>query len=222
MEIEIENSNLEKDLLPYSKIKNKFILERFTELELIKLAESNLCPHIKFIHPLRKEIEYLFYIEELVNWIKREFLVLYNQIPSYSYKFCNYDKEELKINLKDSIPQELYQIKDLYKIPLEIIDGTSGIYFLCEKSKIVYIGRAEDVFFRVNSHIRERNKEFDSAYFVRCPLGHLIKLEQILINFYKPKYNIKQTKGYTEKDIYFAKQFLDINFNFLKSKQISN
>ena len=41
-------------------------------------------------------------------------------------------------------------------------------------------------------------KDFDKAYFIHCPINQLDRLENALIKFYQPKYNVTSKTKVTE------------------------
>lgn len=91
---------------------------------------------------------------------------------------------------RDCIPIELSAIAGML-IPLGVQSCESvalpGVYFLCHKSKVVYVGQSVNVFGRVGAHIGA--KTFDAVWFVRVPPSDLDFVEGELIRALKPKYN---------------------------------
>ena len=65
----------------------------------------------------------------------------------------------------------------------------SGIYFLCQDKKVVYIGQSKDVTTRVNAHTN--SKEFDSVTAMLVPEELLDEVEQYWIKRVKPKLNVR-------------------------------
>jgi hypothetical protein len=90
----------------------------------------------------------------------------------------------------DTIPTELSAIAGML-IPLSIQSaesvGVPGVYFLCHKAKVVYVGQSVNVLQRVGAHIGV--KTFDAVYFIRVPPSDLDFVEGELIRTLKPKYN---------------------------------
>lgn len=62
----------------------------------------------------------------------------------------------------------------------------TGIYFLLDKKKVVYIGQSKSLPQRVASH---KDKKFDSIRMIGCAKSKLSHYEQRLIGFFQPKYN---------------------------------
>jgi len=75
-------------------------------------------------------------------------------------------------------------------LPIGNVFTTSGIYFLCLDGKIKYVGQAENVSVRVYTHYKEGIKNFDSVFFISCPKNQLFELENSLIKYFRPEYNI--------------------------------
>jgi hypothetical protein len=75
----------------------------------------------------------------------------------------------------------------------ELIPSTShGIYFLCDKGEVVYVGQSVYVPDRVADHKRE--KEFDSVFFLPVPRGKLRQTEKEFIEKLQPRLNFAGTK----------------------------
>src|SRR5579863_1939382 len=75
-------------------------------------------------------------------------------------------------------------------IPIKVWPPESGIYFLYRDNEIVYIGKSNDIYFRISTHISEGKKIFDRASFIRHPVNdNLPVLEKYLIETFLPEYN---------------------------------
>lgn len=65
-----------------------------------------------------------------------------------------------------------------------------GVYFLYNKGELVYIGKSNNIFYRIGTHIHENIKEFDEwKYHEIEDETQRTKTEAYLISIYKPKYN---------------------------------
>ena len=64
-----------------------------------------------------------------------------------------------------------------------------SVYLLYSGDEIVYIGQSVKPFVRIDTHLCEGRKEFDSFRVMRCRKERLIHWETKLINALKPKYN---------------------------------
>lgn len=66
----------------------------------------------------------------------------------------------------------------------------NGIYLLCDSEEVVYVGKSTSINGRLNTH-KASDKLFDSAVvFEVNNIADMHILELVLINKYKPKYNI--------------------------------
>ncbi|MGR3177029.1 MAG: GIY-YIG nuclease family protein [Candidatus Anammoxibacter sp.] len=80
---------------------------------------------------------------------------------------------------------------NLLKFPLNQLrnfDGKMGIYFLYNKSTLIYIGKSIDIRNRIPQHKRTLPK-FDSFSFYECEKKELNKTERLLIKELNPKNN---------------------------------
>ena len=63
-----------------------------------------------------------------------------------------------------------------------------GVYFLCDKNEIVYVGQSSiSVLSRIYSHLAEKRKIFDSAFYIRVKEEELMEVESAFIRYFKPK-----------------------------------
>ena len=72
----------------------------------------------------------------------------------------------------------------------------SGVYFLIDKGKIVYVGKSDCIVTRIGAHIRDEKKIFDDfkffsskTFFWMDSPKHLEYAEAKCIRKFKPKYN---------------------------------
>ena len=96
----------------------------------------------------------------------------------------------------ENIFKEVFELKRLTN--KNECTGKSGIYFLFEDDIIVYIGITKNFHNRIyegrTSHIE--SKQFDSYSILPIKKENYIleKLEDILINFFNPEYNVSKRK----------------------------
>lgn len=88
-----------------------------------------------------------------------------------------------------NIPVELQNVSNINKLPIDLLNTPSGIYFLCLNNSIQYIGQAKNIAYRVIGHFAENKKEFDSVYYIECPIQSLDSIERLLISYFKPPLN---------------------------------
>jgi hypothetical protein len=68
-------------------------------------------------------------------------------------------------------------------------DNLSGIYFLIKDNKVVYVGKTENGFSRIITHIKKGEKIFDSYAMFNMDTELLDEVEIDNILYYKPIYN---------------------------------
>tara|TARA_R100000900_G_scaffold45137_1_gene36336 strand:- start:1059 stop:1565 length:507 start_codon:yes stop_codon:yes gene_type:complete len=64
-----------------------------------------------------------------------------------------------------------------------------SVYLLYSGDEIVYVGQSIKPYMRIDTHLRQGEKEFDSFRVMRCRKERLFHWETKLINALKPKYN---------------------------------
>lgn len=64
-----------------------------------------------------------------------------------------------------------------------------AVYFLIDAGKIVYVGQSKTLKWRIETHLTEGKKVFDSVSFVRCTIDRLFEIETFYIRRIVPKYN---------------------------------
>jgi hypothetical protein len=77
------------------------------------------------------------------------------------------------------------------------VPRASGIYFLCKRGQINYVGQSKAVYGRIAAHAKAGRIPFDEAYFQSLPHDQLDKAEVEAIARLKPPYNI--SAGATNK-----------------------
>lgn len=76
-----------------------------------------------------------------------------------------------------------------------------GIYALFDSDELVYIGKSNCIVYRIATHLKSGTKRFDGceAFPVSVDETKLTSLETHLIEEYKPKYNVQNSKGSAKK-----------------------
>ena len=69
------------------------------------------------------------------------------------------------------------------------IETTCGIYFLWQRSEIVYVGQSKHVTQRIYQHIQDGIKRFDGFSFIRVKASKLSTFERYYIEKLLPRYN---------------------------------
>lgn len=164
------------------RLKGALSVERLQEL-----CDSQLIPHHIF------EGRILFKISETKDWIDDHLIA---PVPARPFPI----NVSLTPIVVDETPKDIpYELKGImpYLLPLQIRSlehaEFSGVYFLCNGNKIVYVGQSKRVCNRVGAHMG--NKVFDYAFCLRVPETDLNYVESELIKALKPKYNISGKTG---------------------------
>ncbi len=155
---------------------------------IMQLAKDGILPHYIITNPITKEESYWFVPSELKEWLESNLVKYQKGHFSPQFHFNYFDKDLMPA--KSLIPQELSRISDLFELPLEILRTPPGIYFLCKDGKIVYIGQTANVARRITDHLSQIDKEFDTVFYISCPLIKLRELESALLRYYKPPLNL--------------------------------
>ena len=162
---------------------------------IMELAQSGICPHYIIVNPLTKEEYYYFIPSDLNFWLEQNYI--------------RYSEGNLKLNTfvniididtmpKSKMPTELLKITELKEFFLTAHHVLPSIYFLCKNGEIQYIGKAVSLANRINNHLSENVKEWDSIFYINCPLAKLSEMESSLIKFYQPPINKTSKKGLSE------------------------
>ena len=89
--------------------------------------------------------------------------------------------------IEGGVPIEISAIPTLCE--LQLSGESPGVYFLCDKGAVVYVGQSICVIGRVGTHVHQGIKKFDKAYFLPCPKEELDSIEIHFIRELNPKYN---------------------------------
>lgn len=93
------------------------------------------------------------------------------------------------------IKEALAQVPTIGELrKLTITPRICGIYFLVRHGETVYVGQSKDIVARVNQHIDEHSKDFDSVLYVQCPVDLLDYYEKRLIATIRPRYNFAHAR----------------------------
>jgi hypothetical protein len=62
-----------------------------------------------------------------------------------------------------------------------------GIYILCLDGEVVYVGQTTNIFVRLGGNEYHRNRAWNKAYFIKCSITELDRMEALMILKFKPK-----------------------------------
>lgn len=146
-----------------------------SEERLLDLANSKIAPHYRLDGggPL-------FKVSELKKWAGENIL-------------HKYEGKELPINLRLVVPfpeakdppEELSKMDGLK----EVLDfeRPSGVYFLINDGRVVYVGQTREIMLRLYTH--RKQKDFDKVYMIEVPNQELDTVERKLIKVLDPPLN---------------------------------
>lgn len=200
---EISKTTVDKIAMRLMKLNDKGVYQRPTLEEVAKYL-NNLAREGKINKwVLKGEYEevYLFYENDIINSLEVEERKA-NQITEIVKIQC-YDQ---KVKPIDTVPIEISNIKNLFKLPETLFCSGTCIYFLCRNNKVVYVGQAENVHQRLIEHLKD--KKFDSVFYIRIPGHQMTKYETALISYLKPEYNKTSTVSSAKRES-LAKSILE-------------
>jgi hypothetical protein len=200
--------NILNRLKPYTDLKGSLI-EFVGRENILNLAKEGICPHYILTIPSTNEQKILFIRDEVDEWLQYHYLKKVSPDNLKEVRFNIFDLNKFSLDGQEEIPPLLYNIEELYKLPLENIYTSSGVYFLCKGTKIVYIGQSKNISNRIITHLFEEKKEFIQVFFIRIPVSQLDDVEKSLIRYLKPIYNMNCLKDIGNFPIEKAKEILN-------------
>ena len=114
-----------------------------------------------------------------------------------------------------------YLYIDLEKLSFNQISIKKGIYFLYKNSQLVYIGKTKNLYQRLNDHLKNDNKIFDTYKFIEITNNetNIVEIETFFIQKFQPLYNkLKKKKTKRNSKLEYKKyknSQKNININIL-------
>ena len=163
---------------------HKYIAEDFKEyIEPERLKDLAIKG---FVPCLIHESGYpVFKKQEVVDWIEKNIYV-YSKGKQMKPVVKIYPHEDRPCI--DDIPEEISGISELKECSFQIIP--SCVYFLCDGTKILYIGQSKNLYPRLSQHI-EDGKRFNRVLYFYVQPNELDSVEIKLIKALKPPLNIQ-------------------------------
>jgi len=173
-EFESVASRLEADALSLEERLLRISDTRGLLTKIVQSVETAYKKHISAVKRLNRETEMLrAYKDRMLKAISGDAISL---IPEAEVTVREGMKEIRKAVLEAAG-------KNFCRIRLR------GIYFLVLKNQIVYIGQSVDIAGRINQHISEGAKEFDSVSYIPIENEALDSVERSLISLFQPAFN---------------------------------
>jgi hypothetical protein len=112
--------------------------------------------------------------------------VLYQNIKAMESKLANLETIGAMQNLSDKITGKSLLRHDQIIESAKPWQQSSGVYFLIDKDKIVYVGQSVNIYARIPTH---HDKKFDKYAYIPCKPRLLNVLESLYIHLLQPKLN---------------------------------
>ena len=178
---EAENEDAERklfgDLITIDELIIK-LKKFFTKKDILYFAKNRYMPH----HELGgSAIGYRY--KEVVRWIV-ENATRYSDRGTNVHPAIIRFKSRVRKEAKHLIPDSLKDIVNL--TPMEI-GYPSGVYFLCQDEKVVYVGQSANPSARIPHHYKD--KKFNRVYLIPVPEKRLLEVEHRYIREFLPLYN---------------------------------
>lgn len=143
---------------------------------ILELADSGYMPHYRIDSGAP-----LFKVTEVKAWISE------NAIVKVSGRSIS---EAMRIvvaapEVIDTPPIAIANISSLQQIPKW--GYQPGIYFLCLKGEVVYVGQSITPAGRISAHRTDKEKNFDTVYLLPVPQSELNDVEAAFIHHLLPK-----------------------------------
>jgi hypothetical protein len=150
----------------------------FTKKDILFFARERYMPY----HTLGgKHVGYRY--KEVVKWIV-ENATRYSHAGTNVHPAIIRFRSRVKKEAKHLIPDTLKDIVNL--TPMEI-GYPSGVYFLCQDEKVVYVGQSANPSARIPHHYKD--KKFNRVYLIPVPEQRLLQVEHRYIKQFQPLYN---------------------------------
>jgi hypothetical protein len=111
---------------------------------------------------------------------------LYQKIKAMESKLANLEALGAMQNLSDKITGKALLRHDQIVESSRPWQQSSGVYFLIDEDKIVYVGQSVNIYARIPNH---HDKKFDRYSYVPCKPHLLNILESLYIHCLQPKLN---------------------------------
>jgi len=153
-----------------------------TTEKLLEFVEARQCPYWQVL-----DGPPLFAKTEVKNWALRN-LYCYREGRDVEQHLIVVNPILAKVQ-EDKVPAELSCLNNLCKAPDMLSTRVSGVYFLCDAQKVLYVGQSVDVQSRIFQHRGEGKVPFESAYFLPLVKSSLNAIESAFIKTLIPPYN---------------------------------
>ena len=138
---------------------------------------------------IEEEIQYsIAESKAKLSRIKQELEYLTQKRDSIKHTHC-IDEVSRELTGGDMlIEQEIIAYKTAY-------NAACGVYFLIENDRVVYVGQSINVYTRIYTHMKDRQRQFDSYTYIPCEADELDVLESLYIHSLAPLLQGRSTHG---------------------------
>ena len=143
-----------------------------------ELSANGFMPHYR----IRGIEEPLFELNETKEWIAANLIehTSGEKLPAPKIVVV---RDGIDSSLVGLAPTSISSIPGLMQFNPELF---SGVYFLCLKNEVVYVGQSVAIPSRVKQH---GDKEYDRIFFLRVPINQLTEVETRFITALNPIFN---------------------------------
>ena len=165
-----------------------------TAERLLDLAEAGYLPHWRIDGGPP-----MFSASEVKEWVVDNLVVRHEGAALPTKFFLIADRPPADGRMLPPVLRDVAGIRDIS----DVVSLRSGIYFLCHRSRVVYVGQATVAARRINEHTT--TKDFDQVFFLPWPRWDLNQIEGAFIRLLEPPLNHAETgrlvgRGNPEKD----------------------
>lgn len=104
--------------------------------------------------------------------------------------------EESYIRQRKQEQDDLLKSEDDIVKQSKAAQAVSGVYFLIDEGRVVYVGESGNVHARVACHIRDGGKDFTRIHIIPCNEAERRTLEKAYIKKFNPPLNVFWTSRY--------------------------
>jgi hypothetical protein len=143
-----------------------------------ELSANGFMPHYR----IRGIEEPLFELHETKEWVAENLIehTAGEKLPSPKIVVVRDGVDSSVVGLA---PTSISSIAGLMRFNPELF---SGVYFLCLKNEVVYVGQSTAIPSRIKQH---SDKQYDRVFFLRVPSSQLLEVENRFIKALNPKLN---------------------------------
>jgi hypothetical protein len=178
---ETENQDIERQLFKDLITLDELIIKLkgfFTKRDILYFAKNKYMPY----HEIGgSQVGYRY--KEVISWIIKN-ASRYSSVGVDVHPSIIRFRSRVRKEAKHLIPDSLKDIINL--TPMEI-GYPSGVYFLCQDEKVVYVGQSVKPSSRIPHHYKD--KKFNRVFLLPVPEQKLLQVEHKYIREFEPLYN---------------------------------